>query len=211
MTIKEAFSEFVAEYEYRGCTEQTIGFYKEQLRYFQKSTGETQLEEFNEAKIRAWLVSHRKLSPNTLQTYDKALRVVARWFHTRGFVGEFPMAELPKPKGRSRTIAVFSVADIRAMLEDAKNRREGSRDKALILLLLDTGIRIGEAHTLALHNINWAENFIAVSGKTGERIVPFGPRSKRAMRSYIDVERRAANTSIKQVFLTRVCPSTSLR
>jgi site-specific recombinase XerD len=78
MTIKEAFSEFVAEYEYRGCTRQTIGFYKEQLRFFLKDTGITQLEELTEATIRSWLVARRHLSPNTLQTYDKGLRVICR-------------------------------------------------------------------------------------------------------------------------------------
>jgi hypothetical protein len=66
MTVQEVFAEFVAEYEYRGCTERTIGFYKEHVCHFLKDTGVTQLEEFNQVRIRAWFVSHRHLSANTL-------------------------------------------------------------------------------------------------------------------------------------------------
>ena len=73
MTIKEAFAEFVAEYEYRGCTRQTIGFYKEQLRFFLKDTGITQLEELTETTIRGWLTVRQYLSLSTSQIYDKGL------------------------------------------------------------------------------------------------------------------------------------------
>jgi integrase/recombinase XerD len=202
MTIKEAFAEFVAEYEYRGCTERTIGFYKEQLRFFLKDTKITYLEELTETTIRSWLIARRHLSPNTLQTYDKGLRVICRWFHNRGYLPEFPMAKLPKPRGKTQEIAVFTSEDIKAMLANTDERREGCRDKALILLLLDTGMRIGEAHSLTLKSINWVEGLLTVDGKTGVRSIPFGTRSKRVLKTYIDTERRALNPRITQVFLT---------
>jgi integrase/recombinase XerD len=47
------------------------------------------------------------------------------------------------------------------------------RDKVLILLLVDTGIRIGEALNMTFGDIQ--DTFILVNGKTGEREVPISP------------------------------------
>jgi site-specific recombinase XerD len=203
MTVKEALKEFVAEQEYKGNSPRTIEFYESHLLHFLKDTGVNLLAELNENVVRGWLVSHRHLSPNTLRTCDRCLRVVFRWFYQRGYIGAFPMANLPKPKAKEREIVVFSEEDVRSMLAEAKKRQECLRDEALILLLLDTGIRIGEACNLTLHAVNWTEHFLEVDGKTGVRSVPFGSRTKRALRSYIDLERRAASVQIRHVFLTQ--------
>lgn len=203
VTIQEAFKEFVAEQEYKGNTERTVEFYTETLNFFLAEAGITQLEELDEKTIRTWLVNRRHLSPNTLRTYDRGLRIITRWFFARGYIEAFPMKNLPKPKAKSREIVTFTPEDIKAMMAEADRREERLRDKALLILLLDTGIRIGEARNLFLHSVNWQENILTVSGKTGERPVPFSTPTRRSLKTYIDQERRASAPSVRHLFLTR--------
>ena len=70
------------------------------------------------------------------------------------------------------------------------------RDEVLFLLLLDTGMRIGEACTLTLDHIKLDERVIVIGteGKDRrERLVPIGEQQKRdggrtvrALRAYLD-------------------------
>lgn len=203
MTFKEAFGNFLADQLYKGNSPETHHYYDSYVQHYLRDTGVVMLEEFTEKSIRDWLIGHKHLSPNTMRGYDRALRVVARWFHARGYLPASPMAQLPKPKGKIKEFIVFTPSDIKAMLDDTQDRREGCRDRALLLLLLDTGIRIGEANNLTLQDIIWTEDLIKVDGKTGFRQVPFGSRAKRALKTYIDAERKARNPRVLHVFLTQ--------
>jgi integrase/recombinase XerD len=203
VTLQEALTEFCEEQQYKGNSPRTVEFYSETVEHFIKDTGACLLGDFNERRIRSWLLSHRGLSSVTLATYDRALRVLANWLYNRGYVSEHPMKLLPRPKAKRAQVVVFTPAEVMAMLVDAKGRRNPLRDVALIMLLLDTGLRIGEATTLRLQDIQWTEGFLSVNGKTGERVVPFGRKVKAALKRYIDRERIASNSSVREVFLTR--------
>lgn len=201
--ISEALDDFIAEQEYKGNRPATIHYYRSNLDRFTTGTGVIYLDELDEARVRTWLLSHRKLSPNTIATYDRSIRVFAGWLHRRGYLTSNPLATLPKPRGKSMEIVTFTHDEVRAMIAHAKSRRQPMRDVALLTLLLDTGLRIGEATSLRLAQINWQGGWLTVDGKTGERSVPFGHKSKRALRRYIDLERKASAVSEQTVFLAR--------
>jgi len=62
----------------------------------------------------------------------------------------------------------------------------GARDHALTLFLADTGLRISEALSLRIKDIEWAGNTVAVLGKgRKERRVAFGQTAKKALLSWI--------------------------
>ena len=54
------------------------------------------------------------------------------------------------------------------------------RDKALLYLLADTGMRIGEAHSMSVENMK--EGWVYVQGKTGWRWVPVSPGVMKMLR-----------------------------
>lgn len=64
-------------------------------------------------------------------------------------------------------------------------------------------MRIGEATNLRLDDIDWAEGYLRATGKSGPRPVPFGRRTKAAIKLYVDRERRASSPRVRQLFLTR--------
>ncbi len=79
------------------------------------------------------------------------------------------------------------------ILARCQRSRYPRRDVALVTLLLDTGLGIGEAIGLGLDDIDWTAGTLSVDGKTGPRVeFPFGRKSKAALKVYIDRERRSA-------------------
>jgi len=114
------------------------------------------------------------------------------------------MRHLPKRHPKRTVIETYSLEDLHAVLDRCRRSRYPRRDVALITLLLDTGLRIGEAVGLRLDDIGWAAGTLQVDGKTGPRVVPFGRTSKAALKVYIDRERRAEAPAVREVFLTRI-------
>ena len=50
------------------------------------------------------------------------------------------------------------------------NTFEGRRNKAIILVLVDCGLRLGELLDLKIVDINMEQQILKVDGKTGERV-----------------------------------------
>ncbi len=202
-SIREAFADFLDDKEYQGVRPWTIDFYRRNFEHFLKDTGVEVIGDVSESVIRSWLLAHRHVSEATLATYDRSLRVTFNWFEKRGYVAVSPMANLPKRKTPRTVVDTFSRSELQEIMKIARGGRNPRRDVALVTLLLDTGVRIGEATTLKLDDVNWKESSLQVSGKTGPRVVPFGRRTKATLKAYIDRERKAATPHIRQVFLTR--------
>ena len=57
-TLRDALIDFYGDQHYRGNSPATLRFYRTNLERFQRDTGIAYLDEFQEAKIRAWLVAH---------------------------------------------------------------------------------------------------------------------------------------------------------
>lgn len=194
---------FLDEQRYRGNSEKTVGWYKKVFNLLAE-TGVVRLEQLTRASLVSFILGARArdLSTATLRNYDRALRCGINWMHQSGYLTTNPIQGLPKPKGEVRPVEPFQLSEIARILEKAKTSGTPLRDTALILLLLDTGIRAGEVCNLTLRDIYWNEGLLRVHGKTGERKVPFGRRSRRALTRYLSEERKAPHPSVEAAFLS---------
>lgn len=201
MRFIDAVEEFMLE-KAVATSEQTQRWYRERLDYFVRGTGIEELVEFTPGLITRYLHANRHLAWATIDNYRRALSVFANWCYRRKFLVENPFDVLPKlKKTREHRPTTFTVAHIHAILDVARVSRFKERDVALVLTLLDTGIRIGEAANLELQDIDWEANLLHVDGKTGERDVPFSGKTKHALRIYIQRKRRAEGPE-RHVFVT---------
>lgn len=202
-TLEGALADFYEDQEYKGNSPATLRYYRITLHRFRRDSGVVYLDELDESRIRSWLVSHRNVSRATLATHDRCLRVTMRWLAHRGYLDADPMARLSKPKVKKSHLTVFTESDIRGMLQHAMASRNPLRDVALITLLIDTGLRIGEVTNLRLQDVDWQQGWLQVDGKTGARVVPFGRKTRRALRRYVEQERRVPRPNILEVFVGR--------
>lgn len=56
-----------------------------------------------------------------------------------------------------------------------------ARDRALLLVVRDCGVRLGELISMKVGDINWSLQVIYVDGETGPRTVPFGANAAREL------------------------------
>ncbi len=202
-SLRKVFEDFIAAKRYQGVSPATVSFYRRNWNHFIRDTGVATIDALTPTVIRDWLLDHPDVTPTTLATYDRGLRVTLNWFEKRGYLVESPMKRLPKRRTPRTLVDTFSRGDVQAILRRAKQGRHPRRDVALVTLLLDTGLRIGEVTNLRLDDIDWAEGYLRATGKSGPRSVPFGRRTKAAIKVYVDRERRATSPRVRHLFLTR--------
>ena len=102
-----------------------------------------------------------------------------------------PFAKLKRPKVAEPLIEVLSDDEIVALVQAVNpNTFIGARIYAILLLLLDTGIRASELCTLTLEHTDLEHGTIKVMGKgKKERAVPFCAATKRALARYVSTFR----------------------
>ena len=115
----------------------------------------------------------------------RALRVLYAWLVDEGEIPRDPMAKVKPPRVPDQPAPVPTEELRRRLLATCAGRDfEACRDRALILLLLDTGGRRAEIGGMRLGDVDFAYDVVLVVGKGGrERALPFGNRIGKASTS----------------------------
>jgi site-specific recombinase XerD len=134
------------------------------------------------------------LSPATVTNYVQSLLAFTRWLADEGYTDRNVAAKVKKPRAPHLVQQPLVPADVAKLLKAARSDpRNGPRNAAIVLLLLDSGLRASELCGLQAEDIVWPQRLLKVYGKgRKERIVPFGPETAAAMRRYA-LKRRAAD------------------
>lgn len=146
----------------------------------------------------------RKLSDHTINSYVRALLAFSNWLYREHYTAE-PVLDLLKPTKVTKKVQdILTPEEIAKILTSLNPRTEiGARDQAIILMLLDTGMRAAELCNLTLDDLRLDQGFAMVLGKgKKERPVKIGARAAKAIRFYITHWRQPAMSHIKYVFLT---------
>lgn len=91
----------------------------------------------------------------------------------------------------------------RLLLQPNTSVTQGIRDRAFLELLYSTGLRIGEAVALTVHDIDLEAGLLKVqSGKGGKsRVVPIGKEATKWLREYLTKIRPRQNRLSPNIFL----------
>lgn len=139
----------------------------------------------------------KPVRPNTRLAYFRVCRAFFSFLERRGRLDSYLMDGMEPPAARQDQIQPFSEAQVEALLSAAKTGTSPLRDRALILLLLDTGIRVSEVVGLTAANIDLDGFEARVLGKGNiERTVPFGRKVSRALNDYLDAFPRRDEQSL---------------
>ena len=127
-----------------------------------------------------------KLSSQSIETYCRAIKAFFGFLKREGFIENNAMAKVKMPKVPETVIPTFSEKEIEKLLAQAdKSSNEGFRDYCLLLIFIDTGIRLSELAYLKTDDIDYEQNLFRVMGKgRKERFVPFGRRVAKALMKY---------------------------
>lgn len=198
MLTSEAISEFLLSRN--GLRPRTQQWYGRVLRMFQRVfPGE--LPEAPQP-IQGWLGS-LCVEPETVHAYFRALRALyrqmARWHNMAN-----PMPLVRAPRVRAKAMRTFSPAELWAIFQQPLP----PRDRGLLTLFLDNGVRASEAASLTFGNIR--PGYAVVTGKGGhEREVPISPATERLLLSLMPADNHRDGWERQPVFVGRRGPLTA--
>jgi site-specific recombinase XerD len=132
-------------------------------------------------ELRAWTLELRAtLAPESIAGYVRGLKAFGNWCAVEELASAGGFRALRRPKVPHRLIAPFSDPELRSLLAVASER-----ERALSLVLLDTGLRLSELASLRVGDVR-PDGTLHVMGKGAkERIVPIGASARRALVRYL--------------------------
>lgn len=140
----------------------------------------------------SWVRRVKHCNANTARHGFITLRAFYNWLiKHRKWQGENPVIDAEEPLVVEKIIETFTPEQLQTLIADCDSDKDfyGLRDKAAILLLLDTGLRASECCDINLNDINWDNQTILVLAGKGrkQRIVPFAHSVFIALRAYLRV------------------------
>ncbi len=159
--------------------------------------------------VRGWLAHLRETgSASTAQTYFAGLRHFCRWLLTEEEAAVDPTQGIRAPKPGEVATPILSAAELRRLLDVCAGPGfVNRRDRAIMLILLDTGIRISELAGLDVPDVDLRDRMMFVVGKSSRRsgprrrAVPLGVKAAQAVDRYLRERRRHPHAASAALWL----------
>jgi len=159
--------------------------------------------------VQAFLLAlPREWSSYTRHGYAQVLKTFLRYCVREDLVNPKLPAKLTMPKVDTKVIETFRPEQLKALLKACDHEFLPwlrYRDRALIAILLDTGIRVSELCNLTLADVHFArdDSYLTVFGKgRKERQVGLGNQARMALHTYVH-RYREAHSEVGEVFVSR--------
>lgn len=169
LDLDEATHEFMLHQQSSGHSPCTITHYKVSLRHLKAALDGEGIEDMEDIKpkhLRQMLLTlQAKYKPKTVHGIASDLRAFFA-FHQRENNIESPMARVDMPKQPQEILPAFTPEEVQAMLKATEGRDPTTiRNRLIILVLLDSGVRLCELATLKLGDIDPKTGIFKVMGK----------------------------------------------
>ncbi len=182
--------EYSFDCKIRKLSAKTIENYQKQLRYLQRyleqAYGMKEVEEVKGCHIKEFLsmMDDKNRKPRYINDLLKVFRTFFNYMKVEGHIKNPPTAQIRNMKQPKVKILTFSPNEIRSLLNYFSGRDFLSiRNRTILALLFDTGMRINEVITLCSDQIR--EDHILVHGKGNkERLVPVSAYLGKALMQY---------------------------
>jgi integrase/recombinase XerD len=198
--FSDAFDGFTQACNARKLSENTIADYSRTLRRFLVHFGDIRISEITTSMVAAFLAS-RNVSEKSILNYHIGLSALWTWLIREGYTVKHIIRIVEKPRPKQNIVEPFEMEEVKAILNIKK--KTALRDNAIIMLLLDTGIRASELCSLTFDNINLNRLHVKVLGKGNkERIMPISSRTGEVLFDYL-LQLYIKGKAVKPFQLTR--------
>lgn len=217
LSLLQAIDGFVLECGARRLSEHTVRSYVSALGKFTTWLAvDPALASVQPETVKRFLAETRgpggsMLSKKTILNYHICLSALWTWAMAEGHVERHVMREVAKPKPAKPAIKPLTEEDVRRLLgaldRSRRYKRPGkrpcdhrrataARDRAIILLLLDTGVRASELCGVKIKDADVRNQRVYVWGKgSKERMLPLSAATTKAIWRYLQGERSQARIS----------------
>lgn len=201
-------ADFMRDARIRNLSVHTLKYYRNELTalrgILEAQSVSTRPEHITTEVIRTNLILHmmdngaREVSINTRL---RAIRSFFNYLAREGMIDENPAEGVQLIKVKKEIIETFSRDQVRELLQQPDQATfTGFRDYTIILLLLETGVRVRELAGISVHDIRWEDGQVRIDGKGyKERLVPIQATMKKQLRRYLAVR---GDASCDALFVT---------
>jgi len=127
-----------------------------------------------------------------------SVRCLLRWALSTGRLERDLTAGILKPRGTRRAlprgVTAEQVTALLAVCDPATAL--GTRDRALVMLLVRLGLRAGEAARLSLDDIDWSGGRLKVTGKGREHVLPVPVDVGQALEAWLRLRPAALDRAV---------------
>ena len=143
----------------------------------------------------------KPINSTTVQKYYRALSALFNWSVNEGILETSSLVKIKVPRAEKKVVKSLIHTEVNQLISALGNTFDGVRNKAIILVLVDCGLRLGELLNIELIDINMEQQIIKVDGKTGERVVRYGKTTAKALVAYLKL-RSKVNGYNESLWLT---------
>ena len=177
------FTDFLKTKKHSNATVLAYGKDIEQLTAFLEELDKHHIHEVAKDDIQAFLgkLSEKGYTPKSLSRKLNSTRTFYRFLKVQEYITDDPSLLVSHPQYELAAPRILKPTEYRALRDAARN---DARMYAIIEMLLQTGIRIGELADLRLEDVQEAALRIRPHEKHEERIVPMNKSAKEALSRY---------------------------
>lgn len=209
-TIARAIEDYLADHEGSNHSPKTLQWHQTALgllrTFLEEERGVTLVGEVDAADLSAWFAALRKMpgshgkprAERTIQTYARSARAFLHWLVRREIIERSPFDKVSLPKVGKPLIRIIEPEEFERLLLSCAPPgemgpladRAAARNRAILWLLYDTGIRLAELCNLHLDDFDRKHGTIIVKGKGAkERRIALGNNCLRNLLYYLDRHR----------------------
>jgi integrase/recombinase XerD len=205
--IEDWAVEFIKAKRIEGLSPNTLRIYEQQLKHFltfckaQMLNHVSQVESSDIRNFLLWLEEEGH-NPGGQHVAYRILKTFLRWYDLEAEPENWrnPISKVKAPRLIEEPLEPVTVEEVRSLVSTCDSTFLGKRNRAILLCLLDTGLRARELLSLNLEDINLITgNILLRQGKGGKpRTVFIGKESKKAVRTYL----RERNDGLEALWVT---------
>lgn len=189
--LHSLIKEFLLDQAVRGNSRKTLDYYEISLKMFSSFFGSSiTVDKITVTSCREYFLNLTKqsLSSVSVQSYVRALRAFLKWMYDNDYIEIDICQKFKLPKATRKVIDVLTDYEIRAVyIALAGDDLVSVRNKLIISLMLDSGLRLHEVVTLTVSSVHLTDRYLIVQQGKGnkQRVVPFGNVTANLIERYL--------------------------
>ena len=196
----------------RNYSEDTVIAYRTdilQLQSFCKGAdGEFDATKIAPEDVREWIVymMDKAYTATSINRKLSSLRSFYKFLMRTGKLVQDPLSKVVGPKNKKMLPVFLKESEMDRLLDDVpfKDNFKGCRDRMILVMFYETGIRLSELIGLNDADVDFSASVVKVTGKRNkQRLIPFGEELENEIRYYISVRNEAVPVRAENAFFVR--------
>ncbi len=189
----DAMDEYLVHCQARGYTAKTMINKRQEYKFLcnfmtkKRGTEDKHLKDIAVDDLKAYFRAKQRRGnkPQTILATFKAVNAFFNWCVSEEYLERNPMDKVERPKQPKLMLKGFTDEEVKAMIDSFSTKTYlEARNKAIIAMLADTGLRAIEIRTFKVKTLIDKDNIVVIGKGNKERNVPITPALKKFLIKY---------------------------